>query len=112
MSARLWLTRRCDCSHIVKQFWDYGEEHPGGPCPGPEYCIDAAIGKGHGQITTDVVERPCPHSGKGYGTIINEHCPKCDLVVGQFGYGAAGSLDCPCENQTMHCTDEEASTDA
>ncbi|WJR32437.1 hypothetical protein P3F83_18170 [Mycobacteroides immunogenum] len=95
-------TRTCaNCGHIIAQHWDYGSEHPDEPCPGPGRCIALIAGTSHIKVTRDVMERPCPHSGKGFGTIINQYCPQCSHRVGSYGYGAAGTLDCPCTQERV-----------
>lgn len=87
---------RCQCGHVLKEYWNWGDSHFGQPCPGSGKCIDADLPFGHSQIVASIVERPCPHAGQEMGTTILEYCPNCDAVVGLWGYGPAGSVECAC----------------
>lgn len=71
----------CECGYRVKWFVPLDDsDHM------PDWWILP------GKMETDVVEQDCPH---GNGTVL-EHCPQCDGVVGMWGFGAAGSMECSC----------------
>lgn len=80
------------CDRLV--MWESGEEvtDPGSPFFGAR------------RIKKDVVESPCRHSN---GTVL-ESCPGCGYVVGMWGAGAAGSMDCECwEREGFYLSDDD-----
>lgn len=69
------IERRCKCGYVC-------------------FRIDHGLEK-------DVVARPCPHRN---GTML-QCCPSCDRVVGMWGAGMAGSMECRCWRKRIKTRD-------